>query len=224
MKHHPELIVMLTYEDRTVLNATKMFEQCKNSKARIWGMKEEPLPLDEMKNLFALIRSCGKQTALEVVAYSEKEGIDGAKTALECGCDYLLGTCYYDSIAVLCREHGIKYMPYVGQISERPSVLAGSIDDMIAEARSYAEKGVYGVNLLGYRYTGDTEKLIRRLVGAVDAPVVVAGSVDSYQRLDELKKAAPWAFTIGSAFFDNEFNGSFEEQINKVVDYMQKDA
>ena len=52
----PELIVMLTHNDRTVENAREIFEQCKNTKARLWGFKEEPLPLDDMKKLFARIK------------------------------------------------------------------------------------------------------------------------------------------------------------------------
>ena len=49
---------------------------------------------------------------------------------------------------------------------------------------------------------------------------MVAGSVDCYRRLDELKDISPWAFTIGSAFFEDKFGGTFAEQIDKVVDYI----
>ena len=71
---HSELIVMLTHNDLTVLNAAEIFDQCKNSKAQYWGVKEEPLPLEEMKKLFSYMKACGKTTFLEVVAYSEEEG------------------------------------------------------------------------------------------------------------------------------------------------------
>ena len=56
---HPELVVMLTYNDRTVENAWTVFEQCKDTKARYWGFKEEPLPLSEMKELFSYMKECG---------------------------------------------------------------------------------------------------------------------------------------------------------------------
>ena len=52
--------------------------------------------------------------------------------------------------------------------------------------------------------------------------VCLAGSVSSYQRLDEVKDADSWTFTIGGAFFENKFDGTFAEQIDKVVDYMAK--
>ena len=40
------------------------------------------------------------------------------------------------------------------------------------------------------------------------------------QLLDEIKDAAPWTFTIGGAFFENKFGGTFAEQIDKVCDYI----
>ena len=49
MKDELNLIVMLTHNDKTVHNAYETFEQCKNSKAKFWGFKEEPLPLEEMR-------------------------------------------------------------------------------------------------------------------------------------------------------------------------------
>lgn len=221
MKKNPELIVMLTYHDHTVENACEIFKQCRDSKAKFWGFKEVPLPLDQMKHLFALMKKCGKTTVLEVVAYTEKECFKGAQMAVECGCDILIGTMFFDSVNELCKKHGLKYMPYVGRIQGRPSILEGSVDDMIREAKEYLAKGVYGINLLGYRYVGDAAALNQRLVSEVDAPVCIAGSVNSYRRLDELKESAPWTFTIGGAFFENRFDGTFAQQIDKVCEYMR---
>ena len=218
---HPELVVMLTHHDLTVENAAEVFEQCCNSKAKYWGFKEEPLALGQMKSLFARMKECGKTTGLEVVAYTEKECLEGARKAVECNCDMLLGTMFFDSVNELCREHGLKYLPFVGNVQERPSVLSGSVDAMIAEAKSYLAKGAYGIDLLGYRFTGDPVELNREFCAQVDAPVCIAGSVNSFERLDELKDCAPWSFTIGGAFFENKFGGSICEQINKVCDYMQ---
>ena len=220
MKKKPILVVMLTYNDMTVENAYEIFDQCKDSKAEYWGFKEEPLPLDEMKRLYAYMKECGKKTSLEVVAYTEKECIEGAKMAVECGCDMLMGTIYFDSVNKICKDNGLEYMPFVGEVTERPSVLGGTIDGMIAEAKSYLEKGVSGIDLLGYRFTGDAVKLNKRFVQEIDAPVCIAGSVNSYQRLDEILDADPWSFTIGSAFFENKFEGTFKEQIDKVCDYI----
>lgn len=222
MSHRPELIVMLTYNDKTVLNAFDIFNECKNSKAAFWGFKELPLPFEEMKRLYSCMKECGKTTVLEVVAYTEEEGMQGAETAALCGCEILMGTSYSDRINDFCKQHAMKYMPFVGKVYDRPSVLDGTVDDMIREAKDYISRGAYGIDLLGYRFTGDAALLNRRFVAEVDAPVCIAGSVNSFERLDELKKASPWAFTIGSAFFENRFSGSFSEQIDKVCSYMEK--
>lgn len=218
----PKLIVMLTHNDHTVENASEIFESCKNSKAQYWGFKEKPLPISEMKSLFSRMKSCGKTTFLEVVEYDEESGLHGAKIAKECGCDILMGTVFFDSINQFYKENNMKYMPFVGQITNRPSILEGSIEDMISEAKEYLAKGVYGFDLLGYRYTGDPVKLNNAFVQAIEAPVCLAGSVDSYERLDEVIEANPWAFTVGSAFFDEKFGTDFHEQINNVCNYMEK--
>ena len=216
----PFLVVMLTKDDFTVSNAAEIFEQCKDTRATCWGFKEHPLPLPQMKELYASMKSCGKITFLEVVAYSEQEGLAGAQMAADCGCDVLMGTCFYDSINDFCMRNNLKYMPFVGRIEGRPSVLDGSIDGMIAEAKEYLGKGAYGIDLLAYRYTGDPLELGGRFLEAVDAPVCLAGSIDSFKRLDDVKRLNPWAFTIGSAFFENKFGSAFSDQINRVCDYI----
>lgn len=222
MKNSLNLIVMLTHNDETVNNAHEIFEKCKNSDAKFWGFKEKSLPIEQMKNLYKYMKECGKTTFLEVVEYTEKEGLEGAKLALECGCDILMGTVFFDSINEFCKKNNLRYMPFVGKVTERPSILEGEIDEIIKEANEYLKKGVYGLDLLGYRYTGNAVELNERFVLEVNAPVCIAGSVNGYERLDELKNINPWSFTIGSAFFENKFDGSFEEQINKVCEYVKQ--
>ena len=217
----PELIVMLTYNDITVSNAYEIFEQCKNSKAKYWGFKEEGLPLDEMKRLYSYMKSCGKTTVLEVVAYTEEECLKGAEMAVKCNCDILMGTIFSDSVNDFCKKNDLKYMPFVGKITERPSILDGSIDEMILEGKEYLKKGVFGIDLLGYRYVGDAVELNRRIASEINAPVCIAGSVNSYQRLREIAETNARFFTIGSAFFDHIFGNDIAEQIDKVVTYME---
>ena len=218
----PKLIVMLTHNDRTVSNAAEIFNSCKNSKAEIFGFKEEGIPFAEMKKLFETMRNCGKITALEVVAYNEKECLDAAEKAVECQCNFLMGTKFFDSVNNFCRKNNLKYMPFVGEITGRPSVLEGTLEGMIDEAQECLSKGVFGIDLLGYRYTGDAVALNKNFVAQINAPVCIAGSVNSYQRLDEVKAANSWAFTIGGAFFENKFGEDFSAQIDIVCNYMEK--
>ena len=218
----PKLIVMLTHNDVTVKNAAEIFEECKDSKAEFWGFKEVGLPLDEMKALFQHMKELGKTTFLEVVAYTEEECMEGAKMGVACGVDYLMGTLFFDSINEYCKANNLKYLPFVGKIEGRPSVLSGSMDEIVAQANEITKRGVAGFDLLGYRYVGDAAALNKKFVAETSVPVVLAGSVNSYQRLDEVKDADPWAFTIGGAFFENRFDGTFKEQIDKVVDYINQ--
>lgn len=218
----PKLIVMLTHNDHTIENAREIFESCKNTKAEFWGFKEKPLPISEMKSLFSEMKSYGKTTFLEVVEYDEENGLQGARIAKECGCDVLMGTVYFDSINEFCKENNIKYMPFVGEIKERPSILEGTIENMISQAKEYLKKGVYGFDLLGYRYTGDPLELNNAFTPAIQAPVCLAGSIDCYERLNEVIDTNPWAFTIGSAFFEKKFGTEIHEQINNVCNYIEK--
>ena len=222
MGNAPELIVMLTHNDLTVTDAYEIFDQCKKSKAKFWGFKEEPLPLEQMQKLFAYMKDCGKTTFLEVVSYSENECLEGARKAVACNCDFLMGTTFFDSVNDFCRENHLNYLPFVGKITGRPSVLEGTPEEMINEANAYIAKGVYGIDLLGYRYTGDAALLNREFVKNMEVPVCIAGSVNSYERLQEIKAVSPWAFTIGGAFFENKFDGTMKEQIDKVCNFMKE--
>ena len=126
MGNSPELVVMLTHHDRTVENAYEIFDQCKNTRAKYWGFKEEPMPLPMMRKLFDYMKECGKITSLEVVAYTEEECLRGAKMAVTCGCDYLLGTSFFDSVNDLCLQNGLRYMPFVGKVSFVSSMAVAS--------------------------------------------------------------------------------------------------
>lgn len=219
----PKLIVMLTHKDMTAPNAAEIFEACKGAKAEYWGFKEVGLSLEEMKALRKAMTDAGKTTCLEIVAYTEEDCLAGAKIAVDCGFDYLMGTMYFDSVRELVQSNGIKYFPFVGDIQGRPSVMHGSIESTIKEGRELVAAGkVDGIDLLGYRFVGDAVKLNKEFVAAMDVPVCLAGSISSYQRLDEVLDANPSSFTIGGAFFENKFDGTFAEQIDKVIDYVNR--
>ncbi len=220
--HKPLLIVMLTRNDMTVADAPEIFRKYKDTEASCWGIKEDGLPKEEMKALCSEIKGCGKHAMLEVVAYEEDACLESARFAVECGFEVLLGTLFFDSVKDLCNKAGIMYMPFVGHVHDRPSILDGDIDAMIAQANDYLDKGANGIDLLAYRYTGDYHELIRRFTSEVNGPVCIAGSINTYERLDEIKAATPWSFTIGSAFFNKEFGGDFGQQINEVCRYINR--
>lgn len=213
----PTLVVMLTDNDYTIADARKVFEQCRHSLATHWGMKEKPLPPGEMRSIYALMKECGKTTVLEVVGYDLKAAMEGARMAAFCGCDILMGTKFFPAVADYCRSRGILYFPFAGEIEGRPSVLGGEIEEIVAECRECLSAGADGIDLLGYRYRGDAEMLNATVVESLDAPVCIAGSIDSYERLQRIAAIRPTYFTIGSAFFQNRFGGEVAMQIDKVI-------
>lgn len=223
MMENSNLIVMLTHNDYTVNNAREVFEDCKCSQTKLWGMKEHSLAFPEMKALFLDMKNLGMTTFLEVVGYTEKEGLAGVKMAVECNCDFLLGTTFCDSILELCKNNSIKYMPFIGNVHQRPSILEGNIESMINDANQYVKKGAYGIDLLGFRYVGNSSDLIKQVIDCVKAPVCLAGSIDDYNKLDFVKRTKPKFFTIGSAFFENKFGEAILSQINNVCDYVGKE-
>lgn len=181
-----------------------------------------------MKKLYAYMKKCGKTTILEVVAYTEKECLEGAKMAVECGCDILMGTIFFDSINDYCKKHNLKYMLFVGKITERPSILDGSIEEMIAEAKEYLKKGVFGFDLLGYRYTGDAVKLNKEFVSNIDSKYIcdaekpkTEGYLKAVEMLDIKKEEAIF---IGDQIFTDILGANKSGIANILVKFIQLDG
>ena len=219
----PSLIVMLTYNDQTVNNAVELFEECKDTPVTHWGFKDVGQPAPKMKQLVKAMRQSGKTTFLEVVSLSEEEGLAGARLAVEAGFDILMGTVFFDSILDFLKGKPIKYFPFPGHVYSHPSILDGGIDEIVSNARYLESKGVQGLDLLSYRYVGNAPALLREVVRATSIPVVSAGSIDSYTRLQEVRDTGAWGFTIGSALFDEKFvtGGTFKENILAVCKWLE---
>ena len=218
----PEIIVMLTHHDVTVPNALEVFETCKDLPVQYWGFKNVGLPKEQMKAVTAAMKAAGKTTFLEVVTYDEESCMDGAKTAVECGFDCLMGTLYYESVHSYLKEHGLTYMPFVGKVSGSPSILEGTNEEIIQNAKDLMAKGIKGFDILAYRHVVDGEKLAREFCAAIDAQICIAGSINSFARIDTMFDIGPWTFTMGSALFEKKFvpEGDFRANLKAVADYM----
>jgi triosephosphate isomerase len=79
--------------------------------------------------------------------------------------------------------------------------------------------GVYGLDLLAYRFAGDVEGLVRSVLAAVTVPVIAAGSVDSGEKIRRLTDLGVWGFTVGSAVFEKRFveGGSIRQQLEAIL-------
>lgn len=221
----PELIVMLTHNDKTVENAIELFDTLKDSPVQHWGFKDVGLQKDEMQELVKNMKAAGKTTYLEVVSLSEAEGLSGAELAMNCGFDILMGTVFFDSIHALLKDSPVKYYPFIGHVHSHPSILEGNIEDIAKETALLEDKGLDGFDLLTYRYTGNAPQLLKAVVKATQkVPVVSAGSIDSFDRIAEVRDTGAWAFTIGTAFFEKKFvqDGSFRDNMMAVWDWVQE--
>ena len=220
----PQLIVMLTRNDQTVENAIEAFEECRDLPVQFWGFKNVGLPVDRMKILVERIRSAGKTSCLEVVTYTEPECMAAARLAVECRFDYLMGTLFHPRVFEFLKGKPVKYSPFCGKVSGHPSILEGSIEEIVAEGRKLEALGVDAFDLLAYRHVDDPEALATAFIKAMTVPVVLAGSVDSFARIDRVRAMGAWGFTIGGAFFDRKFvpGGSFRDQIAAVARHLQK--
>lgn len=217
-----KLIVMLTHHDKTVVNAKEVFETVKDLPVQCWGFKDVGLPREQMAELLDAMKAAGKTTYLEVVSYSEEECMRGAKLAVELGYDCLMGTIFYPSVWEYLKKSNIKYMPFVGKVHGSPSVLEGSVAEIIDEGRKLAAEGVYGFDILAFRHVEDPEKLAKEFVGAMEVPVVIAGSINSRERMKFVEDIGAYGFTMGSALFEKDFvsDGSFRDNLAAVCAMM----
>jgi len=220
----PELIVMLTHQDRTVQDALQLFERTQDYPITHWGFKDVGLSPEEMQRVVTAMKAAGKNTFLEVVSLSEEEGLSGARLAVDLGFDVLMGTVFFPSIGEYLKDKAIKYYPFPGRIHSHPSILDGTIDEIVAHACELESYGAHGLDLLTYRYAGDAAHLLNQVVKATRVPIVSAGSIATFERITEVWDSGAWGFTIGSAFFEKQFvpDGSFEENVLTVCNWLQQ--
>jgi hypothetical protein len=220
----PELIVMLTHHDKTVPNALELFERTKNYPINHWGFKDVGLSPEEMQRVVSAMKEAGKVTFLEVVSLLEEEGLRGARLAVDLGFDILMGTVFYPSIGDYLKDKPVQYYPFPGHVHSHPSILDGTLEEIVAHACELESYGAHGLDLLTYRYDGDAARLLKEVVEATSVPVVSAGSIASFERINEVWDAGAWGFTIGSAFFDKKFiaDGSFEDNVLAVANWLEQ--
>jgi hypothetical protein len=170
------------------------------------------------------MKDAGKVTFLEVVSLSEEEGLRGARLAVDLGFDILMGTVFYPSIGDYLKDKSVRYYPFPGHVHSHPSILDGTIDDIVAHAKELEGKGAHGLDLLTYRYDGEAAGLLKQVVQATNVPIVSAGSIATFERINEVWDSGAWGFTIGSAFFDKKFvpDGSFAENVWAVCNWLEE--
>lgn len=216
-----EFIFFMTYNDKTVSSAMEVFQEVRETELKNIGFKDVGLTMGKLKNLKHAIDEAGMTSFLEVVSEDRESTLNSARYAIELDVDYLIGGYgkYAEEVAEIIEGTNIKFFPYVGKVSGIPGKLRGSIEEIVEEAKEKEKMGVDGLDLLVYRYTGNSEKLMNSVIDNVSIPVIVAGSIDGPKRIKTVERAGADMFTIGTAVFDKEIISSDDltDQIEGVL-------
>ncbi|WP_172292677.1 methylglyoxal synthase [Pseudoruegeria sp. HB172150] len=216
-----DFILMLTSDDRTIPDAPARLNEALEGGVRHIGFKDVGLPVPELKNLADTIRAAGGRSYLEVVSLDEESELASARAAVELDVDCLLGGTRPRAVTEVTRHHPLRYYPFPGRITGHPSVLEGPPEDIVTSARRLADlEHVHGLDLLAYRFQGDVPGLMRQVCEAVAKPVIMAGSIDSAERIEATAQAGAAGFTVGTAALGGVFPAEatgFAAQVRTIL-------
>ena len=217
----PEFIFMLTKDDRTVADASTVYRDVRAEPLRYVGFKDIGRPIRALRDLAAMIRDDGRTPVLEVVSVDRDSELRSVDAALSLGVGILMGGTHPDDVLPRVAGAAISYLPFPGRVVGHPSRLVGSRPAIVQSAAALSSRpGVAGLDLLAYRRRGDVPKLIDEVVRASSGRVVVAGSIDGVERIDAVRKAGAWGFTVGGAVMDRRFvrGGSLRAQVAAILE------
>jgi hypothetical protein len=220
-----EFIFMLTRDDRTVADCLSVADRLAplvEEGLRHIGFKDVGVPPKTLEALHARIKAMGAISYMEVVSTTDAACLNSARVAAGLGVDCLLGGTQVDAVQAILAGTAIQYYPFPGFPRGHPTKLGGTAVDVAQHCRAFLDKKCAGVDLLAYRATEADPLDLVRVAKAVlgEAWLIVAGSVNSPQRIDELARARADAFTIGTAAFDGSFapgEGGLVEQLRAVL-------
>ena len=199
-----EFIFMLTHHDATVPNALDVYESLRETGLRHVGFKDIGATPATLAELTRRMHADGRTVYLEVVSVSVEDELRSVRAAREVGVDVVMGGTHVDEALPILEGSGLRYFPFPGRVVGHPSVLEGTIEEIVASAAGItARPGVTGLDLLAYRHSGPGEPIIEAVVRASRGPVVVAGSIVSADQIEAVTGLGAWAFTIGSAAFES---------------------
>jgi len=198
-----EFIFMLTHHDRTLERALDVYDDIRDLPLRYVGFKDVGVPHATLRELARRMHEDGRQVMLEVVSERAEDELRSIAAAVDIGVDWVLGGTHADEGLEAIGGASVKYCPFPGRVIGHPSLLRGTINEIAQSAHDLtAREGVYGLDLLAYRYDGDVEAMIAAVLERATGPVIAAGSVDSVERIETLGRLGVWGFTIGGAIFE----------------------
>jgi hypothetical protein len=203
-----DFVFMLTRNDATVENALDLVEVARPLKLKHIGFKDVGADSDLLRRLTAAIREAGASPWMEIVATSREAELQGVKLGRDLGVAMLMGGVHVEEALKILDGSATRYLPFAGAPSGHPTRLGGSALEVETQCRAFARQGCAGVDILAYRATEaeplDLVAACRR--GLLDSgSVVVAGSVNSAERIAAVRAAGADAFTIGTAAIDGSY-------------------
>ncbi len=202
-----DFIFMLTNGDKTVANCLGVLESIKDVGVSHIGFKDVGVSIGTLATLAARIKEIGATSYMEVVSTTPADIEKSINTAVKIGIERVLGGQDVEFTLPLLEGTGATYYPFPGRPLGHPTVLGGKPEDIQADCERFRAAGCPGVDLLAYRACeADPLDLIRGArAGLKDGYLIVAGSIDSQERIRMISDAGADAFTIGTAIFNNVF-------------------
>lgn len=217
-----DFIFMLTRNDRTVPDCLAVLDRVLPLGLAHIGFKDIGVDAATLKEINRRIKAAGATSYMEVVSETPEACLNSARTAVAIGVDRLLGGTDIEAVTGILAGSGIGYYPFPGFPLGHPTKLGGTPEDVARHCRDFMAKGAEGVDLLAYRATeADPLALVRAARVALGrGRLIVAGSIDSPERIRALEDAGADGFTIGSAIFDGAFaqaKAGIENQLRDVL-------
>ncbi len=217
-----DFIFMLTRNDKTVIDGLDVIDIIADCGVQHIGFKDVGVDKDTLFSLTNRIHELGATSYIEVVSTTPESVKTSLDTAAELGVDRVLGGQDIDYALDALKDCGAAYYPFPGNPVGHPTKLGGLPDDIGQDCKRMMTAGCAGVDLLAYRATDcDPLDLVRAARDSLDdGYLIVAGSVDSPERISALADAGADAFTIGTAVFDGSFSpdkGSIKSQCRDVL-------
>ena len=221
-----DFIFMLTRNDRTVEDAGCLVDQVCDLGVTHIGFKDVGVPTATMQELVRKIRHRGGVCYLEVVSTTPEAVIRSLESGAALGVDRILGGTDIPAARRILGDLS-RYFPFPGRPVGHPTRLDGSSALVAEHCEKARAMGCGGVDLLAYRATqAEPLDLVRAARSALpDGKLIVAGSVNSRQRIHALAESGVDAFTIGSAVFDGSFSpakGSLRGQVLDILEACDK--
>lgn len=203
-----DYIFMLTRDDATVPDALGLVAAVRPLKLKHIGFKDVGAEPETLRRLTAAIRAAGAQVWMEIVSTARADELRSIALGRDLGVDFLMGGVAVEEGRRILKGAAAGYLPFAGRPAGRPTKLGGAPAEVEANCRNFAALGCAGVDILAYRATdADPLALIaacRRGFGG-KGKVVVAGSINSAERVAAIRAAGADAFTIGTAALEGTY-------------------